>query len=344
MNYYLMSKNIIVAKVKDDKSIHYYKKELVPLLLRITNDIDLWLENRAIDRHRPSSRILRKMLRLTNSSELDVVLKFNAVSLTDTYWMKPTNSPMTWEEAIKCTDYFSELIINGKIDLYEDYHNRRTFELTNVGSYEKCWRKDLKTDDWYLVKKQKIEEVESEMIAYKVAKLLNIPVAEYNKLSDTLIECKNFIHNWDYNFEDAFSIVGEEEDAAYNMEQLGSLKDSLLLEYTYMKILDAIIMNVDRHTRNYGILRNVDTGDIISMAPMYDYNLCLSANKSILRDKSPKLYFDEVKECLDNLNGKYKIKLPMLKEEDFSLSSDTKLNKFIWNNYKEISSLIKNQK
>lgn len=333
INGILMSKDIEIATIKDN-TVSILNHRLEPLLLRRLNDIESWLENRVIDKHRPTSRILRKMLRLTTSSDLDVVLKFNAVSLTDTYWIKEEGSNMKWEDVKKCTDYFSELIINNKIDLYKDFENKRTFELTNVGSYEKCWKYNEETNDWYMIKRQSTEEVESEMIAYKVAKLLNIPVAEYKKLSDTLIQCKNFIHDWEYNFEDAYSIVDEEEGVEFNIHKFMNLKSSLVEEYIKMKILDCIIMNVDRHTRNYGILRDINTGEVISMAPMFDHNMCLTANKSVLKEESPKMYFDEIEDAI-NFSGTT-ITLPTLTKSHFQLSNDENINEFLWNNYSKI--------
>lgn len=343
MNGYLMSKNVIIAEIHDN-NIRVIKEELLPLLIKKTMSIELWLENRVIDKHRPSSRVLRKMLRLTTSDDIEVVMKFNAVSLTDTYWVKPLDSTLKWEEVIKCTDYFSSVITDGFADLYEDYSNKQTFELTNVGSYEKCWKRNAKTKEWYMIKRQDADEVVSEMLAYKAAKLLKIPVAKYIQISETLIGCENFIHNWNYNFEDAFSIVGEDEDTMYNMLKLTELKESLGVDFVYMRILDAIILNVDRHTHNYGILRNIKTGEVVSMAPMFDHNMCLLGCKSILKDESPFMYFAEIRDALNMLKDISKIKLPKLNRNDFNLSENDKLNKFLWNNYCKVCSLLNNMK
>ena len=39
--------------------------------------------------------------------------------------------------------------------------------------------------------------------------------------------------------------------------------------------MDALVFNVDRHTQNFGILRDGETGDILSMAPNFDNNMAL---------------------------------------------------------------------
>ena len=39
--------------------------------------------------------------------------------------------------------------------------------------------------------------------------------------------------------------------------------------------MDTICANPDRHTFNYGILRNVNTGEILGLAPNFDNNMAL---------------------------------------------------------------------
>ena len=39
--------------------------------------------------------------------------------------------------------------------------------------------------------------------------------------------------------------------------------------------MDALVYNVDRHTQNFGILRDGETGAILSMAPNFDNNIAL---------------------------------------------------------------------
>ena len=45
-----------------------------------------------------------------------------------------------------------------------------------------------------------------------------------------------------------------------------------------MLYLDAVCMNVDRHIHNYGILRNIKTGEILQLAPNFDNNISLMYN------------------------------------------------------------------
>ena len=52
--------------------------------------------------------------------------------------------------------------------------------------------------------------------------------------------------------------------------------------------MDTIIFNMDRHTQNFGFLRDIDTGEIISLAPNFDNNVALISRgypKDVSREK-----------------------------------------------------------
>lgn len=44
-----------------------------------------------------------------------------------------------------------------------------------------------------------------------------------------------------------------------------------------MVLLDALVFNTDRHPYNFGVLRDQTTGEPLSLAPIFDHNLSLSA-------------------------------------------------------------------
>ncbi len=71
----------------------------MPLYLRDRDDILGWLEERAIDRRRTNSRILKKVLRLSDSSDLAAVLHSRGAAITDDDWFKGESEPdLTWRE------------------------------------------------------------------------------------------------------------------------------------------------------------------------------------------------------------------------------------------------------
>ena len=84
---YVLSRDKIAVWLDDDKII---KRDLqcCPIALRNTNSIDEWLADRAIDRKRINARLLKKVLRITDKNDKEIVLYNNAVTITDNFWVK----------------------------------------------------------------------------------------------------------------------------------------------------------------------------------------------------------------------------------------------------------------
>ena len=148
LNGYLMSKDKVIAKIENSNIVPVCN-ELLPLYLKRVSNFEAWLENRAIDKHRTNSRLLKKALRLTTADDLEVVLRVNAATITDAYWYKSENSNLSYEDIRFKENMFDKLALYGDLDSFNnDYQT--TPELTNIGSFEKCWR--VIDGDWWLYK------------------------------------------------------------------------------------------------------------------------------------------------------------------------------------------------
>ena len=274
MDFYIMSGDITVAKWQDNR-LEVLNRALLPIYLLNTGNVEKWLEMRAIDCHRANSRLLKKALRLTEKDDVTTVVSVNAVTITDNYWIKPLNSDLTYADVRFDNDYFSNLALTGSYDSFNKAANSkhtRTPELTNIGSYEKCWK--LVGGNWWMYKKANHEEMFSELFIYKLGVVLGFNMAEYER-GRGYIKTKDFTDNARINFESAYSFMGDNEDYIDNVNVLRRLCLGSVSDYIKMLFLDTICANPDRHTFNYGILRNTDTGEIIGLAPNFDNNMAL---------------------------------------------------------------------
>ncbi len=105
MNFsgYIMSGDDAVARV-DNNSTEPIIKDKMPLYLANGGSFPDWLASRAIDRHRPNSRILKKLLRFTDTSDISTVLYAHAATITDNYWVMSEKENLTYDEiALKKT-------------------------------------------------------------------------------------------------------------------------------------------------------------------------------------------------------------------------------------------------
>ncbi len=113
----------------------------------------------------------------------------------------------------------------------------------------------------------------SEIFISKLTQLMGFPSAEYIP-DDKYIKTKDFTEGR-YNFEPMAALVGENEEYILNYDKLLGINKALAKQYLDIIFMDTLCFNMVRHTYNYGLLRDKETGDIISMAPNFDNNIAL---------------------------------------------------------------------
>lgn len=275
---YIMSGDIETVRIFEDGSYKVLNK-LAPYHFISGFSLESWFENRCIDTHRTNSRLLRKVIRLKTSDEIEISKKVHAVTVTDNFWYKEIDSKLTWKDVTFKNDRFKEVSLQGIIDEFEDKFVV-TPQLTLNGSFEKCWK--LENGEWYMYKSGELKNQFSELLTYRLINYLGFQSAVYI-VEDKFVKTKDFTEGI-YNYEPMFSFVGEDEDFELNCQIIETKFGSQAL-HDYLKILfvDALVRNPDRHTSNYGILRDKSTGQFICMAPNFDNNLALLATSSIDR-------------------------------------------------------------
>lgn len=229
LNGKIMSADIPVATIKNGVVVDKNEK-LAPLFFNRCEDVSAWLKGRAIDSHRANSRLLKKALRLQNKDEISTVLAVNAVTITDNFWFCEDGSDLTWDDVRFKENYFDSLALCGDPDSFNQKPSR-TPELTNIGSYEKCWR--LIDSAWWMYKSGNENELFSELFICKLGSSLGFDMAYY-EMDDGYIRTKDFTENGRYNFESAESFVGDDEDYCKNFDVFYSISENLALLETYL--------------------------------------------------------------------------------------------------------------
>ncbi len=272
----ILSRDTIVAVWKENE-FHVLNEGLLPLYLKRVNDVKSWLETRAIDSHRANSRLLKKALRLAEKDDVSTVLHVRAATITDTYWVRAIGSDLKYEDVRFNKDYFSNLALRGLYSSFNSAAKRKdtkTPELTNIGSFEKCWK--LKDGKWWIYKSANQKEQFSELFVYELGKALGMNMAHYEK-DDKCVRSLDFTDSANVILEPAFSFMGDEEDYIKVVEKLKELCPKAIPDYIKMIFLDTITANPDRHTGNFGLLRDANTGELLGLAPNFDNNMALIA-------------------------------------------------------------------
>ena len=312
-NYEIFSGEILVA-VWNDNVLTVVNADLIPMYLKYNQDADRWLASRAIDHRRPNSRLLKKALRLVEKDDISSVIHVNGAKITDNYWIRELGSELTYSDVKFSDDYFSNLALKGNYDSFNRAANSKrskTPELTNVGSFEKCWK--LRDGKWWMYKKASHDEMFSELFVYELGCALGMNMAVYQR-GDACIKSLDFTEAARVNFEPASTFMGDNEDYIDVVKALEKICPNAIPDYIRMIFMDTICANPDRHTNNFGLLRDTQTGELIGFAPNYDNNMALISrgypSKPGSKDVLISLFNELIKEYPD-----YRAYIPKVTEE-----------------------------
>ena len=312
-NYEIFSGNTLVA-VWNNGQLTVKNEALLPLYLKNTHNADLWLETRAIDTHRANSRLLKKALRLAEKDDISTVIHVNGATITDNYWVRPIGSSLTYADVKFTDDYFSNLALRGTYNSFNRAANSKrskTPELTNVGSFEKCWK--LRDGKWWMYKRANHEEMFSELFVCELGVALGMNMARYDR-GDKCVKTLDFTDGASVNFEPASAFMGDNEDYADVVEALKTLCPDAIPDYIKLIFMDTICANPDRHTNNFGLLRDIKTGKLIGLAPNYDNNMALISrgypSKPNSNDLLIRMFNDLMATCPE-----YKKYIPVITED-----------------------------
>lgn len=245
------------------------------------------------DRKAPKNRQFVDKIMLAiedDNNPLKYVDITHALSLNDAYWITNDLVEHKWQNFNLYQNCFDEVLANVAFTGYSQRVSGAvtTPELTSGGALKKCWSNRpegiflLKGDD-FAPSKDGRSQVTNEYYAAQVAEAMGLNYVPYDleefKHRDGTKEivsvCKLFTTE-DIGYIDAYTYLkycGIEDPDAEMRTLKGQMKVAELCGeelYADMMLFDSIIGNRDRHSGNFGMLVNNNTGKIIGMAPIFD--------------------------------------------------------------------------
>lgn len=355
-NGFLMYKDEVVAEIRKTELVKVFKKDLLPIIMlnESPGSFEVWLQTRVIDTHRTNSRQVRRRLSVKTEVPKEIVIKARAVSITDSYWLKWENENISYEEVRKSlSDGLNSIALYGNDNDVNFKATDITPELTNIGSFEKCWK--LFNDEWYMIKKGSYKENFAEVLISNIAIELGFNAVKYEAIDEgRLVKCRDFTDNAEVDFEPMYSFVRdywEIDDCVNIINELGFIND--FLDITFV---DALCYNIDRHTFNFGLLRR--DGEILGLAPNFDNNLGLSG---VLNDRAlEKTWYSTsfIRNTYIPILQEYNYKMPQINLEKIKNIINTTISDFptlvneegftevvfniIKSNYEELEKALKN--
>lgn len=281
MKYKIMHKETVIAFADDERITEILIPKLCPACFVIGMPLTRWLDDRMVDTHRSHSRRLFKALRMRADADISELIGIgHGISITDNWWVENADENLNYVSLKKYNEELADIALFGASDSQSgDISGYR--ELGTVGSFEKAWR--FHDGEWYMYKQGSTAELISEYYAYLFLNAMQVPVAEYKiqrtvsqetGLESVCIITQDFTKNAAYDFEPFCNYYSNREEPDYILSRINQQFHGA---YVMMLFYDALLYNGDRHNQNVGYLRNSETGNLIGLAPYFDFNLSLAA-------------------------------------------------------------------
>jgi hypothetical protein len=245
-------------------------------------DIDDWWSGRRI----PASRGgINQLLWHLKISLDELSEKSLGLSLSDQYWIRP-DKRVKWCDVNFFDNDFSEDI--GRLLITGDWNggNLSSPDNTSDGVVKKRWK--IINGERCLVKGSSGVPWQAqpfrEVFASKMAKILMSAYSDKFVVPYDLLREEEFVYSVCPNF-----ITTDTEYVSFNQINQAYKKPNHVSGYNFCKqfykefdfvldiqmILDYIVLNEDRHFGNFGLIRNVNTGEWVEPAPIFDTGSCL---------------------------------------------------------------------
>lgn len=265
--------------------------EMARVMASNVEEIKDWMSNRVLSLSRDNAKQIFNMFNISQSNDkrtrINICLMCRGVSVTDSYWIKLDNDDRNWNQVNVRKNHFKEIVdiaLNGENPSITT--NPICPELTTKGLFKKAWIRDPETKELYLLKSDKHSEnvnTRCEVLASHILDCFtNVPHVQYSGRVRTtrkgkmyVDKCKNFVDEH-YSFVEAREVM--EYCRVHNVSFEEWALRTFGSAFANIAIVDYIIMNTDRHDNNYGFMMDNKTGQLVDIAPLFDYNLALIAD------------------------------------------------------------------
>lgn len=296
MKSYLMNKDKEIALIEFntttisiDKIYDVINIQYAPLLLEneynnrsesIAKELNCWFKGRGIPSWRKDVEKLLRNLKINTTDEL--LNKAYALSLSDQYWIKEEDSTVQWKDInFFENDFEYKAFLQASLnDRSSEHIDLKSPNNTTDGMLQKAWiiedGKRVLIKGTYTASRQ---EPINEWLASQICERLGYPYCPYtiDIMDDKLIsKCDNFISSNEEIISAYDIFCSEKKDNSLNDYQhyLNVLEKHKVpnaqKELDNMFIVDYLMMNTDRHMKNYGVIRNVETLAWERLTPIFD--------------------------------------------------------------------------
>lgn len=311
MKCILMNKNISIMLVEYNTTLNgieniydIYNIDYAPLSISNANktlganllkQINDWFKGRGIPSWRKDLEKLLEKLNVSSPEEL--LNKSYALSLSDQYWLKEENSNVKWQDINFFTNDFEyEAYLEASLDSSSNLTTStdkailRSPNNTTDGMLQKGWI--IENGKRILVKgtyTSSREEPFNEWLASQISKRLGFNYCNYfvewTDKTKLISKCENFVSE-DEEIISAYDVFKSEKkpnninDYEFYIQTLEKHNvPNARKNVEDMFILDYLMLNTDRHLKNFGVIRNANTLEWVRTTPIFDTGQSMECDK-----------------------------------------------------------------
>ncbi len=298
MRYYIMNKDtkVLFFDIPDNSAdfnivvMGVYNQALIPRPIKSEDDIKSWLLTRLAVLNRRDL-----YLRFKDTQSLsDIVELTHFISLNDTYWVNKADTEVQWSDISPYTNSLNTDIFHSHFDNISIIDPLDFFKAPTY--FRRLWIKQNNDIMLYKGSSNYSEELNNddrhtycEVLTSEFARYLRMDAVEYR----TLI--------YDNSLVSACRCICSEATGLYSVKDIypnaktfrelfdldfGEPVDISYKKLTDMFLLDYLVLNIDRHMKNIGVLVENNTQRLSGIAPMFDFNVslgvgCATEHKSL---------------------------------------------------------------
>lgn len=280
----LLNNNLPVLEIETGRILNYsflpygLKKDKLTQL-----DINNWIIHRALKDNRYSARQIYEAAYVEYREYIKLMFITHSLSINDTYWICEDTElqKINFDEISLFSNDFSK-------ELYDIAFNSKSAytksiispEFTGQGVSRKCFKKN-KNGDIYIYKNySNITECSNEILACYIAEIIGCKTAHYQYEQNCNLDCtvSKILTSSKVAWEPAFNMFNYSKELGYT-SPFEMAKEMYTSDYINMIILDALVLNMDRHLNNWSFAINTETNEILGLSPIYDYNKAFLTNE-----------------------------------------------------------------
>lgn len=298
MTYEIMHGEKLVASITLQGECEIYEARFMPcnLYLEQTDELDrrvdnvtnfyYWCATRVLSLDRKYAKEILNSLGMgqavTDRERARIALSYHCLTLTDLYWVREAGENISFARINLYENHLSnafvDVALRGRQMTVQNAHLLAGDTSTN-GCFPKAWIRE--TDGFYLLKDGDPEAVERELLASRICRCFRCRQVQYEPfVYEGITVSKSRLMT-----SQRYGIISREAFEIYAANQeIDVMQYILKLDpYTFymMNILDYLVGNTDRHWGNWGFLFDNETGEILRLHDLMDFNQAFSAYDSV---------------------------------------------------------------